>query len=325
VVKERELVDAALSGDPEAFARLVGVHRRRVETVVATMVGSEEAEDVVQEALLRAYLSLPRLAEPDRFGSWLCGIAINVAKMRLRRRALERRVAVAGGTADPLVELDEREFLGTVADAVRLLPSSQRDVVLMHYVDDLSCEEIARLLGTNAGAIRVRLHRARAQLRRELAPLAPTPLVPARKEVPMIDMTIDDVLVRVGSTDEPKVVAEQRIVVLQERDGDRLLPIWIGSAEGNALALRMTGDAPPRPTSGDLMVELLRVCGGKVIRVAITSLREQTFHAAVTIGIDGRRDESRGPRRRADPRCRRRPRRGGPHARRPRREARVRS
>lgn len=291
MVKERELVSAAAAGDPEAYARLVSAHRRRVENVVARLVGSEEAEDVVQEALLRAYLSLSRLTDPDRFGAWLCGIAINVAKMGLRRRALERRVAVAGGVAEPLVDLDERGLLDEVAEAVRLLPPGQRDVVLMHYVDDLSCEEIARLLGTNAGAVRVRLHRARAQLRRELAPLAPTPLVPARKEVRMIDMTIDDVLVRVASKDEPKVIAEHRIVVLQERDGDRLLPIWIGSAEGNSLALRLTGDTPSRPTSGDLMVELLRVCGGKVIRVEVTSLREKTFHAAVTIGVDGRTED----------------------------------
>jgi bifunctional DNase/RNase len=161
----------------------------------------------------------------------------------------------------------------------------------MHYVDDLSCEEIARVLGTKPGAVRVRLHRARRQLRRELAPLAPTPIRPERKEMTMIDMTIDDVLVRVGGTDETRVVGDQRIVVLQERDGHRLLPIWIGSAEGNALALRLTGDSPNRPTSADLMVELLRVCGGSVLRVAVTSLRDKTFYGAITIGVDGRTEE----------------------------------
>ena len=281
---------AAAGGDPEAYALLVAAHRGRVEVVVARIVGDDEAEDVVQEALLRGYLSLSRLADPERFGAWLCGIAINVAKMRLRRRAIERRAAVAGARAEPVGDLDERDMLDTVAEAVRLLPPSQRDVVLMHYVDDLSCEEIARVLGTNPGAVRVRLHRARRQLRRELAPLAPTPLEPTRKEIGMIDMTIDDVLVRVG-TDGDKVVADQRIVVLQERTGERLLPIWIGSAEGNALALRLTGDTPPRPTSGDLMVELLRVCGGKVLRAAVTSLRDKTFHGIVTIGVDGRSED----------------------------------
>jgi RNA polymerase sigma factor (sigma-70 family) len=92
-VSNEKLVAAALGGGPSAFASLVEQNRARVESVVARMVG-DEAEDVVQEALLRAYLSLTQLRDPARFDAWLCGIAVNLAKMRIRRRAVEARAPV---------------------------------------------------------------------------------------------------------------------------------------------------------------------------------------------------------------------------------------
>jgi RNA polymerase sigma factor (sigma-70 family) len=285
-VSERELVAAAAAGDPAAFATLVERSRARVEAVVRRLL-PYEAEDVTQEALLRAYLGMSTLRDPDRFLGWLCGIAVNLAKMRLRRLALQRRVAVG---AIPVADDTDRDLLRAVQDAVALLPEGQRDAVLMHYVDDLSCEEIARLLHTTPGAVRVRLHRARAQLRRELAPLAPVPIEP-RKEHTMIPMTLEDVLVRVAPDDPSTVVADQRIVLLREDDGERLLPIWIGATEGNALAFPLRGGAPARPMSSDLMVELLRATGGRVERVAVTELRDKTFYGRITIAADGRTEE----------------------------------
>jgi RNA polymerase sigma factor (sigma-70 family) len=284
-MRDDELVTAALAGDPAAFAALVEGNRARVETVVERMVG-EEAEDLVQEALLRAYLGLSQLRDPARFGAWLCGIAVNLAKMRLRRRALEARLFVEppsdGG-------FEERELLQLVRDAVDVLPPGQRDAVLMHYIDGLSCEEVAVLLGSSPGAIRVRLHRARQQLREQLATLAPLPT--PKEEIRMIEMRLEDVIVRVAADDPMKVVADQRIVLLKESDGDRLLPIWIGAAEGNSLALRLTGEATPRPVTSDVMVELLRVTGARVERVAVTSLREKTFYAVIAVAANGGGDE----------------------------------
>jgi RNA polymerase sigma factor (sigma-70 family) len=286
-VSERELVAAAAAGDPAAFATLVDRSRARVEAVVRRLLPRDEAEDVAQEALLRAYLGMSTLRDPDRFLGWLCGIAVNLAKMRLRRLALQRRVAVGAPT---VADGGDRELLHAVQDAVALLPDGQQDAVLMHYVDDLSCEEIARLLGTTPGAVRVRLHRARAQLRRELAPLAPVPIEP-RKEHTMITMSLEDVLVRVAPDDPSTVVADQRIVLLREEDGERMLPIWIGAAEGNALAFPLRGGAPARPMSSDLMVELLRATGGRVERVGVTALREKTFYGSVTVAVDGRTED----------------------------------
>lgn len=108
----------------------------------------------------------------------------------------------------------------------------------------------------------------------------------------MIEMRVEDVIVRVAEDDPMKLVADQRIVLLRETDSERLLPIWIGAAEGNALALRLTGETTPRrPVTSDVMAELLRVTGARVERVVVTSLREKTFYAVIAVAVDGRVDE----------------------------------
>lgn len=284
-MRDEQLVDAALAGDPAAFATLVSRSRDQVEGLARRMVG-DDAEDLVQEAVLRAYLGLPQLRDPARFSAWLCGIAVNVAKMWLRRRAREMRM-----DSEPSWDggFEAREALQLVRDAVKVLPSGQREAVLMHYVDDLSCDDIATLLQTSPAAVRVRLHRARQQLRQQLAPLAPTQLP---KEVRlMIETRIEDVIVRVAEDDPNKVLADQRIVLLKAGNEKRVLPIWIGSAEGNALAFRLTGETPPRPMTSDLMAELVRVTGAHIEHVAITSLQEKTFHAGIRIVVAGTTDD----------------------------------
>jgi RNA polymerase sigma-70 factor (ECF subfamily) len=117
-----------------AFADEVAAARPRVTAVVARLVG-DDAEDVVQEAVLRAFLSLSQLRDRDRFESWLCGIALNVAKMQLRRAATETRL-LTDARSRPTV--DEPEPLADVRDAVALLPPAQRDAVLLHYVASTS-------------------------------------------------------------------------------------------------------------------------------------------------------------------------------------------
>src|SRR5437764_15403226 len=91
------LVAAALRGDRGAFARLVDRHRPRTHALARRLLRDPaEAEDVVQEAVLRAYLALGDLREPARFGAWLCGISLNLSRMRLRSaRRLEPLAAAA--------------------------------------------------------------------------------------------------------------------------------------------------------------------------------------------------------------------------------------
>src|SRR5579884_344577 len=184
-----------------SFADEVAAARSRVVAVVRPLAG-DDAEDVVQEAILRAFLSLSSLRDRTKFEAWLCGIALNVAKQRRRRAATEARLLDGSLEGSGSAPEEERELLDAVRRAVELLPPAQRDAVLLHYVDGLTCEEVAALLGSTAGAIRVRLHRARTRLRDELALYAPMPT----KGVPMVEMKIADVLVRERAGATPEAV-----------------------------------------------------------------------------------------------------------------------
>jgi RNA polymerase sigma factor (sigma-70 family) len=283
---DAELVAACLAGEREAFGALIGRHERRVRAVAGRLVG-DEADDVAQEAFLQAYLGLERLREPERFASWVTAIAVNLARMRLRRqREVPLEAWLEGGRRmppgiEPADRLDDVEFLELVRSAVDLLPERERDAVLMYYVDGLSSREIAALLGELDGTVRVRLHRARRRLETRLAPH-----LDVRKEPNMVEVTLDDVIVRVlpGEEDEPKLVNEhQRIVVLREREGDRILPIWVGPPEGDALALHLGGGSMPRPLTADLMARLVEAAGARIERVIVNSLREKTFYATVVV------------------------------------------
>src|SRR5918995_425703 len=233
VGREQDLVQAALGGDPAAFAALVAPARSRMIAVTARIVGADDAEDIVQEAMIRAFLGLSRLREPE---------------------------------------------------ALELLPVGQRDVVLMHYIDDLSCHEIAQLLDTTPAAIRVRLHRARRQLRRDLAPLAPAPFPAPRKELPMVDVKVEDVVVRVAPDDPSRIILETpAIILLKEKAGERSMPIFVGLPEGASLAAPLGNETFPRPATPDLTIDLLRVAGASIERIAITSIRENTFYARIAI------------------------------------------
>lgn len=99
----------------------------------------------------------------------------------------------------------------------------------------------------------------------------------------MLEMTLDDVLVRVSDDDPLKIEDRGTVVVLREKDGARILPIWVGTPEGAALASRLTDTEPPRPMTSDLLVELLRVTGSRVDRITITELRGNVFYATVSV------------------------------------------
>ena len=107
----------------------------------------------------------------------------------------------------------------------------------------------------------------------------------------MIEMVLEDVVVRVDSGDATKIVWDQRMIVLREKRGDRALPIWMGAGEGNALAVQLRDAPPPRPLTADLMAEVVRVLGGRVERAAVTRLDEMTFYATVT--VDGQELDAR--------------------------------
>jgi uncharacterized protein len=272
-----ELVTAARRGDADAFGVLIGRHRGRLHALARTVTGTDtEAEDIAQEAVLAAYLGLDRLRDPDAFASWLFGIGLNLARMRVRarRRPLSLDEATHGWWSDdptPEQAFEARELFELVRTALAVLPAAQRDVVLLHYYEGLTCQEIAALLGQSTVAVRVRLHRARGQLRRGLETLRP------KEGRTMVEMVLEDVIAKSAGE------GAKRVVLLREREGSRVLPIWIGAPEGDSLALHLGGESLPRPLTSDLTARLLEAAGANVERVTINRLAEKTFYAKVTV------------------------------------------
>jgi len=284
------LVASTLAGNEDSFTLLVERHRPRIRRVAHSLLGDwAEAEDVAQDTLLVAHATLERLRDPERFGAWLAAIATNLAKMRLRSRragwtSLDELV---GGVLHPSPEpADEAEL---VHEALEALSGLQREAVLLHYVAGLSAAEIAARYGESSGAVRVRLHRARKKLRASLAP-------DTGKENAMIEVELQAVMVRAlaedAGSDLPRLANRNlRVVLLKEKAGERVLPIWIGAFEGDALALQLGGETMPRPMTPDLMARVVEALGGRIEQVAITELTENTFYARIALAVNGRHEE----------------------------------
>lgn len=172
------LVAAARSGDKAAFGLLVERHRRQLLALCSRVVGSREhAQDVGQEAVLAAFLNLHRLRDPARFRPWLCAIGLNIARRWLREAGSGGYILelYEGPGPDPVDRQPTPEEQVEVLDrarrlrhAIALLPPGQRQAVCRFYLLGLTQQEVATELGTTVGAVKTRLHKARASLRDSL-------------------------------------------------------------------------------------------------------------------------------------------------------------
>jgi RNA polymerase sigma-70 factor, ECF subfamily len=182
---ELAFVQAAKKGDLEAFSQLVKRYDRNVFRIAQHITHNEEdAQDVVQDAFLKAYQSLDQFQGNSKFYTWLVRIAVNEALMKLRRRRTDRTVSI-----DEDVETEEGSMPREVADwspnpeqlyrqselsdilkkTIQGLPQGFRTVFVLRDVEGLSTEETAEMLGLSIPAVKSRLLRARLQLRERLA------------------------------------------------------------------------------------------------------------------------------------------------------------
>ena len=310
------VVKRVLAGDKSAFGSLIDRHRPAAVKFARRILGeATDAEDVVQEALLQAFLNLDSLRTPSRFGAWLSGIIVNLSKMRLRTQRdgyaeedwYGGRVPPDFTAADlqPSVEAiyEVRELHNLMLAAIATLPTEQQQAVQLHYIDGLTLWEIGRLVGVPVGAVKVRLHRARARLRLELAQeFAETQRSIPRigeKEIAMIAVTVHDIMVRAPKGEEVKWLGDVQdwrklmaggtwVVLLKEQAGERVVPLWVGIGEGSALAMLLADVSIARPLTFDLMARLLEVAEVTVEKMAVTSLRDNVYYATLWVKVDGR-------------------------------------
>ncbi len=179
--REDEWVRRAQAGDQAAFTQLVLAHQRFVYNLALRGVGDpQEAEDVAQEAFVRAWLGLPRFRRKAQFRTWLYRIVMNLCYTRLPR--LRRELAMPameeedqGGGDPPLTSEDnpQDEVLSAERKAilqreVDRLPEAHRLLITLRYQMDLAYNEIAEVLEMPVGTVKTGLHRAHRQLRRAM-------------------------------------------------------------------------------------------------------------------------------------------------------------
>ena len=185
VSDELALVQAAKAGDVGAFEDLVRRYDRNVFRIAQHITQNrEDAEDVVQEAFLKAYGNLAQFQGQSKFYTWLVRIVVNEALMKLRRRRPERMVSldedvkteddsvpreVADWSPNPEQLYSQSELHDILSRTIQGLPPSFRTVFVLRDVEGLSTEETAEALGLSIPAVKSRLLRARLQLRERLS------------------------------------------------------------------------------------------------------------------------------------------------------------
>ena len=182
--EESTLVEAARSGDMGAFEALVRRYDRNVFRIAQHITQNrEDAEDVVQDAFLKAYQNLGQFQGQSKFYTWLVRIAVNEALMRLRRRRPDRMVSIdedvqteedsipreiADWSPNPEQRYSQAELKEILGKTIQGLPPSFRTVFVLRDVEGLSTEETAAALDLSVPAVKSRLLRARLQLRERL-------------------------------------------------------------------------------------------------------------------------------------------------------------
>jgi RNA polymerase sigma-70 factor (ECF subfamily) len=177
VVAEREQlpVAQARAGQPEAWDTLFRRYQLPLYVYVFELVNNEQTSlDLVQETFIAATKHLGSLRDDDKFGSWLFGIAHQKCIQRWREQAREESLRDEIATApeefenDPSELLVRREQEAEFMNLLNQLPPAQRSVLLLHFIEDFSLEEIADITGANLGTVKSRMHYAKKSLRKLL-------------------------------------------------------------------------------------------------------------------------------------------------------------
>lgn len=183
---DQKLVEKVQKGDKKAFDLLVLKYQHKIINLVMRYVrDAAEAQDVAQEAFIKAYRALPNFRGDSAFYTWLYRIAINTAKNYLvaaKRRPLDYDLdlqdpeqydmqAKLKNTDTPEGLLLTEEIRGTVMEAIEALPEDLRTAILLREMDGLSYEEIAQTMECPVGTVRSRIFRAREAIDKRLRPI----------------------------------------------------------------------------------------------------------------------------------------------------------
>ena len=180
---EKELIQKAKNGDQDAFGQLVVAHQNKVYSLCVHMLGSrEEAEDLAQEAFLKAWRSLDTFHGESSFATWMHRLTTNICLDYLRRQTRRQNISVAVSLddeeavlpepadrgSDPQQVLERHEKQRSLERHLREMPEHHRRALLMREVAGMSYQEIADAMQMDLGTVKSRIARAREALRKRL-------------------------------------------------------------------------------------------------------------------------------------------------------------
>jgi RNA polymerase sigma-70 factor, ECF subfamily len=181
IVKKR--IQQVIKGDQDAYGEIVEIYKDKVYQLSYRMLGNRhEAEDIAQEAFIRAYINIQSFNIDLKFSTWLFRIATNLCIDRIRKKKpdyyLDAEVAGTEGltmysqipskTDMPEKAIESLELEETIQKEILKLPEKYRSVIVLKYIEELSLIEIGEILDLPIGTVKTRIHRGREALRKQL-------------------------------------------------------------------------------------------------------------------------------------------------------------
>mgnify|MGYP003499260849 FL=1 len=179
-------IKQVLKGDQNAYADIVNLYQHKLYQICYRMLGNkQEAEDIAQEAFVRAYINLHSYDQKRKFSTWIYRIATNLCIDRIRKKKpdyyLDAEVAGTDGldmysqiAADEKLPEDvvaQMELQERIQYEISRLPDKYRSVIVLKYIEELSLQEISEILDMPLGTVKTRIHRGREALRKQLSNL----------------------------------------------------------------------------------------------------------------------------------------------------------
>ena len=292
------LVKLAREDDRLAFHVLMERYQVMAEYIAVRMIpDAENARELVQEAMLQAFLSLDRLRDESRFKSWFYGIVLNICRSWRREFRIDTvSLDTATGNwhsqlqnpehdlTDPQTYLERQELHLSLDTALNTLSSRNSVVVRLFYYDEMSIQEIAQQLKISPTAVKNRLHKGRRLLRASLLKTVPDMMpitIPKRGKNIMMKVSIAKIVPQDHRT----------LVILQDETQQRLLSIWL-KADWTDPIQRMRMTVPSQsvltePLTTDFMVNLLNATDSTIRKIEIEELQDEILYARVFLHSHG--------------------------------------
>lgn len=178
-----KIIESCLLGNPEAFSRIIDKYKGMVYNLAYRMCGNfHDSEDITQEAFVKTYQNLSHYNPAFRFSTWLYQITLNIIRDRLKKKnmesvSLDRSFLDKKTMKDELISeqegnpehfLDNQERKMKIHQAIISLPVQYREIIVLRHLQDLSYRELASILKISPETVKIRLYRAREQLKKIL-------------------------------------------------------------------------------------------------------------------------------------------------------------